>query len=86
MAKEVRIGTAGLSNVLDYTVTYKDLSGPAVGAHFHGPSEPGKNAGIVIIVMVSIVRRNLDGVLNTQVTNTVRVEDVSLLALTLRPP
>jgi hypothetical protein len=45
-----------------------------------------KNAGIGIIVMVSIVRRNLDGVLNTRVTNTVRVEDVSLLALTLRPP
>jgi CHRD domain len=34
------------SKVLTYTVTYSGLSGPALGAHFHGPSEPGKNAGI----------------------------------------
>jgi hypothetical protein len=36
------------TRVLTWTVTYADLSGPAVGAHFHGPSEPGKNAGIVL--------------------------------------
>lgn len=36
------------TKVLTYTVTYSDLSGPALGAHFHGPSEPGKNAGIVL--------------------------------------
>jgi CHRD domain-containing protein len=36
------------TKVLTWTVTYKDLTGPAVGAHFHGPSEPGKNAGIVL--------------------------------------
>ncbi len=36
------------TKVLTFTVTYKDLTGPAVGAHFHGPSEPGKNAGIVL--------------------------------------
>ena len=33
---------------LTWTITYADLTGPAVGAHFHGPSEPGKNAGIVL--------------------------------------
>lgn len=33
---------------LKYTVQYSGLSGPAVGAHFHGPGEPGKNAGIVL--------------------------------------
>jgi hypothetical protein len=33
---------------LDYTVTYRDLSGPAVAAHFHGPADPGANAGIVV--------------------------------------
>ena len=33
---------------LSWTVTYADLTGPALGAHFHGPSEPGKNAGIVV--------------------------------------
>jgi CHRD domain len=33
---------------LTYTITYSGLTGPAVGAHFHGPSEAGKNAGIVL--------------------------------------
>ena len=36
------------TRVLTWTVTYADLTGPALGAHFHGPSEPGKNAGIVL--------------------------------------
>lgn len=36
------------SKILTYTVTYDGLSGPAMGAHFHGPSEAGKNAGIVL--------------------------------------
>ena len=31
-----------------WTVTYAGLTGPALGAHFHGPSEAGKNAGIVL--------------------------------------
>jgi hypothetical protein len=33
---------------LSYTITFSGLSGPALGAHFHGPSEAGKNAGIVL--------------------------------------
>ena len=36
------------TKTLTWTITFKDLSGPAVAAHFHGPSEPGKNAGIVL--------------------------------------
>lgn len=36
------------TKVLTWAITYKDLTGPVVGAHFHGPSEPGKNAGIVL--------------------------------------
>jgi hypothetical protein len=36
------------ARLLSWTVTYADLTGPAVGAHFHGPSEPGKNAGIAL--------------------------------------
>jgi hypothetical protein len=36
------------TKVLTYTVTYAGLSGPAMGAHFHGPSDSGKNAGIVL--------------------------------------
>lgn len=33
---------------LTYTVSYSGLSGPALGAHFHGPGEAGKNAGIAL--------------------------------------
>jgi hypothetical protein len=29
-------------------VTFAGLTGPAIGAHFHGPSETGKNAGIAL--------------------------------------
>jgi hypothetical protein len=36
------------TRLLTWTVTYADLTGPALGAHFHGPSESGKNAGIVL--------------------------------------
>ncbi len=36
------------TKVLAYTITYSGLSGPAIGAHFHGPAEHGKNAGIVV--------------------------------------
>ena len=28
--------------------SYTGLSGPATAAHFHGPAEPGKNAGIAV--------------------------------------
>ena len=33
---------------LTYTVNYKDLSGPATGAHFHGPADAKTNAGVVV--------------------------------------
>jgi CHRD domain len=36
------------TKTLAYTVTYAGLTGPALGAHFHGPVEAGKNAGIVL--------------------------------------
>ena len=36
------------SKKLTYTVTYKDLSGPATAAHFHGPAAAGANAGVVV--------------------------------------
>ena len=36
------------TKVLTYTVTYAGLTGPAIGAHFHGPGEAGKNAGIAL--------------------------------------
>jgi hypothetical protein len=33
---------------LSYTITFSGLTGPALGAHFHGPVEAGNNAGIVL--------------------------------------
>jgi hypothetical protein len=36
------------TKALTWTIVFKDLTGPAVAAHFHGPAEPGKNAGIVL--------------------------------------
>ncbi len=31
-----------------YDVTYKDLTGPAAAAHFHGPAAPGANAPVMV--------------------------------------
>jgi CHRD domain len=33
---------------LSWTVNYSGLSGPATAAHFHGPAEPGQNAGVAV--------------------------------------
>lgn len=33
---------------LSWKVTYSGLTGPATAAHFHGPAEPGKNAGVMV--------------------------------------
>src|SRR5262249_1015235 len=38
------------SKKLTYTVNYKDLSGPATAAHFHGPADAKANAGVVVPV------------------------------------
>jgi hypothetical protein len=35
---------------LSWTLTYTGLSGPATAAHFHGPAEPGKNAGVAVAI------------------------------------
>lgn len=36
------------SKKLTYSVTYKDLSGPATMAHFHGPADAKTNAPLVV--------------------------------------
>jgi hypothetical protein len=36
------------SKAFSATVTYDGLSGPAIGAHIHGPAEQGSNAGIIL--------------------------------------
>jgi hypothetical protein len=35
---------------LSWKVTYSGLSGPATAAHFHGPAETGKNAGVAVAI------------------------------------
>ena len=42
------------SKQLSYTVNYSGLTGPATAAHFHGPAEAGKNAGVVVPVQGSV--------------------------------
>ncbi len=36
------------TKVLTYTLTYSGLTGPATAAHFHGPADPGANAGVLV--------------------------------------
>jgi hypothetical protein len=36
------------SKKLSWKGSYKDLTGPATAAHFHGPADPGKNAGVAV--------------------------------------
>jgi hypothetical protein len=36
------------SKKLSWKLTYSGLSGPPNAAHFHGPAEPGKNAGVAV--------------------------------------
>ena len=36
------------SKKLSWKGSYKDLTGPATAAHFHGPAEAGKNAGVMV--------------------------------------
>src|ERR1700759_730270 len=35
---------------LTWKLTYSGLSGPATAAHFHGPAETGKNAGVAVAI------------------------------------
>ena len=35
---------------LTWKLTYSGLSGPATAAHFHGPPEAGKNAGVAVAI------------------------------------
>src|SRR2546421_8962245 len=35
---------------LSWKLSYSGLSGPATAAHFHGPAEAGKNAGVAVAI------------------------------------
>ncbi len=38
------------SKKLTWKLTYSGLTGPATAAHFHGPADPGKNAGVAVAI------------------------------------
>jgi len=38
------------SKKLSWKVSYSGLSGPPTAAHFHGPAEAGKNAGVAVAI------------------------------------
>jgi CHRD domain-containing protein len=38
------------SKKLTWKLTYSGLSGPATAAHFHGPAETGKTAGVAVAI------------------------------------
>ncbi len=41
------------SKKLTWNGTYSGLTGPATAGHFHGPADPGKNAGVAIPITAS---------------------------------
>ena len=45
---EARISYNTATKKLTWDVTYSGLTGPAIGAHFHGPAGPGKSAPILV--------------------------------------
>jgi CHRD domain len=46
------------SKMLTWKGTYSGLTGPATAAHFHGPAEPGKNAGVVVPVFTAATAKS----------------------------
>jgi hypothetical protein len=49
------------SKLLQWKVTYADLTGPASMAHFHGPAPAGKNAGVMIPIDASKLPSPIQG-------------------------
>jgi hypothetical protein len=40
---------------LTWAIAYEGLSGPATAAHFHGPAEPSKNAGVALLMAPDLI-------------------------------
>jgi CHRD domain len=47
---EADIDYDAASKKMSWKLTYSGLTGPATAAHFHGPADPGKNAGVAIAI------------------------------------
>ncbi|MCW5719492.1 MAG: CHRD domain-containing protein, partial [Bauldia sp.] len=41
------------TSTVSWTVEYAGLTGPATGAHFHGPAGPDANAGVVLSLVAA---------------------------------
>ena len=36
------------TSTLSWTINHRGMTGPATAAHFHGPANPGQNAGVLV--------------------------------------
>jgi hypothetical protein len=66
----VRLNT--VKKTVSYTVTFHHLSGPVTMAHFHGPADPGANAGVQV---------PLTGKLTTPIRGTATLTDAQIADL-----
>jgi CHRD domain len=46
------------SKKLSYKGSYSGLTGPATAAHFHGPADPGSNAGVQVPVSTDAIAKS----------------------------
>ena len=49
------------TNMLTWKVTYSGLTGPATGAHIHGPASPTANAGILVPFGANLTAQPIQG-------------------------
>jgi hypothetical protein len=49
------------TNILSWTIEYADLTGPAIGAHIHGPAAAGENADVIIDLGASGLESPIQG-------------------------
>jgi hypothetical protein len=60
------------AKTVSWIVTYGGLSGPATAAHFHGPAQPGRAAGVEV---------PLKGDLSSPITGSAAVSDAQIADL-----
>jgi hypothetical protein len=49
------------THTLTWHITYKNLTGPAIMAHFHGPAMPGKAAPVIVPIDMNKLASPIDG-------------------------
>jgi hypothetical protein len=61
-----------VKKTVSYRITFHKLSGPVTMAHFHGPADPGANAGVAV---------PLTGKLTTPIRGTATLTDAQIADL-----